>query len=220
MTTQEKNNKMKTLEKITAEKLLKIKAVKLQPSNPFTWASGWKSPIYCDNRKLMSYPDIRNFLKIQFCRIILEKYPNVEAIAGVATGAIAPGAIVADLLGLPFVYVRATPKDHGLENLIEGDLKPGQKVVVVEDLVSTGMSSLKAVEAIRKNGACVIGMVSIFSYGFPIATESMAEANVELTSLSNYDAILEEALRTDYIDESELQTLQDWRKNPDTWGQL
>ena len=211
---------MKTLEKITAEKLLKIKAVKLQPSNPFTWASGWKSPIYCDNRKLMSYPDIRNFLKIQFCRIILEKYPNVEAIAGVATGAIAPGAIVADLLGLPFVYVRATPKDHGLENLIEGDLKPGQKVVVVEDLVSTGMSSLKAVEAIRKNGANVIGMVSIFSYGFPIATESMAEANVELTSLSNYDAILEEALRTDYIDESELQTLQDWRKNPDTWGQL
>ena len=211
---------MKTLEKITAEKLLKIKAVKLQPSNPFTWASGWKSPIYCDNRKLMSYPDIRNFLKVQFCRVILEKYPNVEAIAGVATGAIAPGALVADLLGLPFVYVRATPKDHGLENLIEGDLKPGQKVVVVEDLVSTGMSSLKAVEAIRKNGANVIGMVSIFSYGFPIATESMAEANVELTSLSNYDAILEEALRTDYIDESELQTLQDWRKNPDTWGQL
>lgn len=210
---------MKTLEKITAEKLLKIKAVKLQPSNPFTWASGWKSPIYCDNRKLMSYPDIRNFLKVQFCRIILEKYPNVEAIAGVATGAIAPGAIVADLLGLPFVYVRATPKDHGLENLIEGDLKPNQKVVVVEDLVSTGMSSLKAVEAIRKNGANVIGMVSIFSYGFPIATQRMAEANVELTSLSNYDAILEEALQTNYIDESELQTLQDWRENPDTWGQ-
>ncbi|MGV8963532.1 MAG: orotate phosphoribosyltransferase [Candidatus Saccharimonadaceae bacterium] len=210
---------MNTLEKITAEKLLKIKAVKLQPSNPFTWASGWKSPIYCDNRKLMSYPDIRNFLKVQFCRIILEKYPNVEAIAGVATGAIAPGAIVADLLGLPFVYVRATPKDHGLENLIEGDLKPNQKVVVVEDLVSTGMSSLKAVEAIRKNGASVIGMVSIFSYGFPVATQSMLDANVELTSLSNYDAILSEALRTDYIDETELQTLQDWRKNPDTWGQ-
>ena len=209
---------MNTLEKITAEKLLKIKAIKLQPSNPFTWASGWKSPIYCDNRKLMSYPDIRNFLKVQFARIILEKYPDVEAIAGVATGAIAPGALVADLLGLPFVYVRATPKGHGLENMIEGDLKPKQKVIVVEDLVSTGMSSLKAVEAIRKDGAEVIGMVSIFSYGFPIATQNLKDANVELTSLSNYDAILDEALHTEYIDESELETLQEWRENPDTWG--
>lgn len=220
MTSQEKNNRidMNTLETITAEKLLKIKAVKLQPSNPFTWASGWKSPIYCDNRKLMSYPDIRNFLKVQFARIIFEKYPHVEAIAGVATGAIAPGALVADLLGLPFVYVRATPKDHGLENLIEGDLKPNQKVVVVEDLVSTGLSSLKAVEAIRKDGADVIGMVSIFSYGFPIATQNLKDANVELTSLSNYDAILDEALRTEYIDESELETLQEWREKPDTWG--
>ena len=209
---------MKSLEKITAEKLLKIKAIKLQPSLPFTWASGWKSPIYCDNRKLMSYPTIRNFLKIQFGRIILEKHPDVEAIAGVATGAIAPGAIVADLLGLPFVYIRSTPKGHGLENLIEGDLKPNQKVVVIEDLVSTGNSSLKAVEAIRKDGAEVIGMVSIFTYGFPIATKNMKEANVKLTSLSNYDAILEEAVRTLYIDESELETLQDWRENPDTWG--
>ena len=209
---------MKSLEMITAEKLLKIKAVKLQPSLPFTWASGWKSPIYCDNRKLMSYPNIRNFLKIQFGRIILEKHPDVEAIAGVATGAIAPGAIVADLLGLPFVYIRSTPKGHGLENLIEGDLRPNQKVVVIEDLVSTGNSSLKAVEAIRKDGAEVIGMVSIFTYGFPIATKNMKEANVKLTSLSNYDAILEEAVRTLYIDESELETLQDWRENPDTWG--
>jgi len=209
---------MKSLEKITAEKLLKIKAIKLQPSLPFTWASGWKSPIYCDNRKLMSYPNIRNFLKIQFGRIILEKHPDVEAIAGVATGAIAPGAIVADLLGLPFVYIRSTPKGHGLENLIEGDLRPNQKVVVIEDLVSTGNSSLKAVEAIRKDGAEVIGMVSIFTYGFPIATKNMKEANVKLTSLSNYDAILEEAVRTLYIDESELETLQDWRENPDTWG--
>ena len=209
---------MKTLEKITAEQLLKLKAIKLQPSNPFTWASGRKSPIYCDNRKLMSYPDTRNFLKIQFSRIILEKHPNVEAIAGVATGAIAPGALVADLLGLPFVYIRATPKGHGLENLIEGDLKPKHKVIVIEDLVSTGQSSLKAVEAIRKNGADVIGMLSIFTYGFPIATKNMSDAKVKLTSLSNYDAILEEALRTEYIDESELQTLQDWRENPDTWG--
>jgi orotate phosphoribosyltransferase len=209
---------MGILQKRTAEQLLKIKAVKLQPSNPFTWASGWKSPIYCDNRKLMSYPAIRNFLKVEFARIILEQYPDAEAIAGVATGAIAPGAIVADALGLPFVYIRATPKDHGLENLIEGDLKPKQKVVVIEDLVSTGGSSLKAVEAIRKNGAEVLGMVAIFTYGFPVAEEKMKEASVELTTLCNYDAILEEALATSYIDRSELATLQDWRKNPSKWN--
>ena len=210
---------MNTVEKLTAEKLLKIKAVKLQPSNPFTWASGWKSPIYCDNRKLMSYPDIRSFIKIEYARIILEKYPQVEAIAGVATGAIAPGAIVADVLGLPFVYIRSTPKDHGLENLIEGDLKPKQKVVVVEDLVSTGQSSLKAVEAIRRSGSDVLGMVAIFTYGFPVAETNMKELRVELTTLTNYDAILDKALQSNYIAESELQTLQDWRKSPDTWGQ-
>ena len=210
---------MNTVKKLTAEKLLKIKAVKLQPANPFTWASGWKSPIYCDNRKLMSYPETRTFVKIEFARIILEKYPQVEAIAGVATGAIAPGALVADVLGLPFVYVRSAPKGHGLENLIEGDLKPKQKVVVVEDLVSTGGSSLKAVEAIRESGSDVIGMVAIFSYGFPAAEAAMQESRVELTTLTNYDAILDEALRTDYIAESELKTLQDWRKNPETWAQ-
>ena len=209
---------MNTIHRLTAEKLLKIKAVKLQPSNPFTWASGWKSPIYCDNRKLMSYPSIRNFIKIQFARVILEKYPQVDAIAGVATGAIAPGALVADLLGLPFVYIRSTPKDHGLENLIEGDLKPNQKVVVVEDLVSTGGSSLKAVEAIRRDGSDVLGMVAIFTYGFPIAQKSMKEARVELTTLCDYDAILDEALRTDYIDQAELKILQDWRKEPEKWG--
>ncbi len=209
---------MNVVEKLTASKLLKVKAVKLQPSNPFTWASGWKSPIYCDNRKLMSYPDTRNFLKVEFARIILEKYPQVEAIAGVATGAIAPGAIIADALGLPFVYIRSAPKDHGLENLIEGDLKPKQKVVVVEDLVSTGQSSLKAVEAIRRSGSDVLGMVAIFTYGFPAAEANMKEARVELTTLTNYDAILDEALRIDYIAEAELNTLQDWRKSPDTWG--
>ena len=209
---------MNTVEKLTAEKLLKIKAVKLQPSNPFTWASGWKSPIYCDNRKLMSYPAIRNFIKVEFARIILEKYPQVEAIAGVATGAIAPGAIVADALGLPFVYVRSVPKDHGLENLIEGDLKPRQKVVVIEDLVSTGQSSLKAVEAIRQSGSDVLGMVAVFTYGFPAAEANMKEARVELTALTNYDAILDEALQIDYIAESDVKTLQDWRKHPETWG--
>ncbi len=210
---------METVQKLTAEKLLKVKAIKLQPSNPFTWASGWRSPIYCDNRKLMSYPAIRNFLKVEFARIVLEKYPQTEAIAGVATGAIAPGVLVADLLGLPFVYIRSTPKDHGLENLIEGDLKPKQKVVVIEDLVSTGGSSLKAVEAIRDNGSDVLGMLSIFTYGFELSAANMHEARVELTSLCNYDAILDEALATDYIDESELKTLQDWRKKPEAWGQ-
>ena len=212
------NKKMKRVQKITAEKLLKVKAIKLQPSNPFTWASGWKSPIYCDNRKLMSYPQIRNFLKVEFARIILEKYPQTDAIAGVATGAIAPGALVADVLGLPFVYIRSSPKDHGMENLIEGDLKPKQKVIVIEDLVSTGGSSLKAVEAIRSNGSDVLGMIAIFTYGFQHSVDAMHEARVELTTLSNYDAILDEALATDYIDESELKTLQDWRKDPENWG--
>lgn len=209
---------MQTIEKLTAKKLLEIKAVKLQPSNPFTWASGWQSPIYCDNRKLMSYPDIRVFIKVEFARIILEKYPQVQAIAGVATGAIAPGALVADLLGLPFVYIRSTPKGHGLENLIEGDLRPKQKVVVIEDLVSTGKSSIKAVEAIRADGSDVIGMLAVFSYGFTVAERNMKEARVELTTLCNYDAILDESLRTDYIDESELKTLQDWRRKPEIWG--
>lgn len=210
---------MKTVKKLTAEKLLKIKAIKLQPTNPFTWASGWKSPIYCDNRKLMSYPATRNFLKIEFARIILEKYPQTDAIAGVATGAIAPGVLVADLLGLPFVYIRSTPKDHGLENLIEGDLKPKQKVIVIEDLVSTGGSSLKAVEAIRRDGSDVLGMLAVFTYGLPQAINNMHESRVELTTLCDYDAILDEALLTDYIDESELKTLQDWRREPESWGQ-
>jgi orotate phosphoribosyltransferase len=210
---------MNRVKKLTAEKLLKVKAIKLQPSNPFTWASGWKSPIYCDNRKLMSYPATRNFLKIEFARIILEKYPQADAIAGVATGAIAPGVLVADLLGLPFVYIRATPKDHGLENLIEGDLKPKQKVIVIEDLVSTGGSSLKAVEAIRRDGSDVLGMLAVFTYGLPHAITNMHEARVELTTLCDYDAILDEALLTDYIDESELNTLQDWRRDPERWGQ-
>ena len=209
---------MKTLEKLVAQKLLKVKAVKLQPANPFTWASGWKSPIYCDNRKTLSYPDVRSFIKIELARIISEKYGDADAIAGVATGAIAQGALVADLLNIPFVYIRATPKDHGLENLIEGELKPGSKVVVVEDLVSTGGSSLKAVQAVRNFGCEVVGMVAIFTHGFPVACEQFKEANVTLTTLSNYDAVLEEALRIEYIDESELEILQEWRKDPANWN--
>lgn len=208
---------MNTLEKLTAEKLLSVRAIKLQPSNPFTWASGWKSPIYCDNRKLISYPRIRTFIKIELSRLIIENFPEVDAIAGVATGAIAPGALVADALGLPFVYIRSTPKDHGLENLIEGELKPGSKVVVVEDLVSTGSSSLKAVEAIRRDSSDVIGMVANFTYGFPIATEKFNAAGVQLLTLTNYDAVLDEALRIDYIAESDLETLQEWRKAPADW---
>jgi orotate phosphoribosyltransferase len=208
---------MKKIERIVASKLLKIKAVKLQPSNPFTWASGWKSPIYCDNRKTLSYPELRNFIKIELARLIREKYEHVDAIAGVATGAIAQGAMVAEELGLPFVYVRSSPKDHGLENLIEGDLKPRMKVVVIEDLISTGGSSLKAVEAIRRDGCEVIGMMAIFTYGFPQADEAFKKAKVELTTLSNYDAVLETALSTNYIHESELKALQEWRISPSTW---
>ena len=208
---------MKTLEKSIAERLLKIKAVKLQPNNPFIWASGWNSPIYCDNRKTLSYPQTRNVIKVELARLILEMYPDVEVIAGVATGAIAQGALVADLLGLPFVYIRATPKDHGLENLIEGDLRPKQKVVVIEDLISTGGSSLKAVEAIRRDGSEVLGMLAIFTYGFPVAEEKFKAAKVKLTTLCNYDAVLNEALATNYIAAEDIETLHEWRKNPSTW---
>jgi orotate phosphoribosyltransferase len=208
---------MKTLEKNVAEKLLKIKAVKLQPNNPFVWASGWNSPIYCDNRKTLSYPQIRNYIKIELTRLIMELYPDVEVIAGVATGAIAQGALVADALGLPFVYIRPTPKDHGLENVIEGDLRPKQKVVVIEDLISTGGSSLKAVEAIRKDGSEVLGMLAIFTYGFPIAEQKFKHAKVKLTTLCSYDAVLNEALSTNYIAPEDIETLQEWRKSPETW---
>lgn len=208
---------MNTLEKLTAEKLLSVKAIKLQPSNPFTWASGWKSPVYTDNRKLISYPAIRTFIKIELSRLILEHFPEVNAIAGVATGAIAPGALVADALGLPFVYIRSKPKDHGLENLIEGELKPKSKVVVVEDLISTATSSLKAVEAVRKDGSDVLGMVANFTYNFPVALENLEKAGVKLVTLTNYDAILDEALRINYITEDELETLQEWRKSPADW---
>ena len=208
---------MKTVEKLLAERLLKICAIKLQPANPFTWASGWNSPIYTDNRRTLSYPEVRSFIKVELCRLILETFPEVDAIAGVATGAIAQGALVADTLCLPYVYVRSTPKDHGLENLIEGDLKPGQKVVVIEDLVSTGGSSIKAVESIRKAGCEVIGMAAIFTYGFPEATRRFEEAGVKLLTLSNYNAMLEAAVETNYIAPEYLETLKEWRKDPANW---
>lgn len=208
---------MKTLETIFAGKLLKVKAIKLQPTNPFTWASGWKSPFYCDNRKTLSYPDLRSFVKIEIARLISENFPEVDAIAGVATGAIPQGALVADLLNLPFVYVRSKPKDHGLENLIEGELKPGMKVVVVEDLISTGGSSLKAVEAIRNNGCEVAGMVASYTYGFKVAEEAFKDAQVTLYTLTNYEAVVEEALRTGYISQDDVPLLNDWRKDPANW---
>ena len=208
---------MTNLERLVASKLLKIKAVKLQPNNPFTWASGWKSPIYCDNRKTLSYPILRNFIKIQLARLIREKYPEVEVIAGVATGAIAQGAMVAEELGLPFIYVRSSPKDHGLENLLEGDLTPGQKVIVIEDLISTGGSSLKAVDAIRNNGGDVIAMMAIFTYSMPDSEKAFKAAKVPLTALCRYEAVLEEALKINYITEKDLETLNAWRKSPSTW---
>ena len=209
---------MNTLESIFAEKLLKVKAIKLQPSNPFTWASGWKSPFYCDNRKTLSYTDLRSFVKIELTRIILENFQDVDAVAGVATGAIAQGALVADALNLPFVYVRSKPKDHGLENLIEGELKPGMKVVVVEDLISTGGSSLKAVEAIRNNGCEVVGMVASYTYGFPVAEKAFSDANVKLITLTNYEAVVEQAVKTGYITEDDVEVLHEWRKDPAHWN--
>ena len=205
---------METVERLIASKLLQIKAIKLQPGNPFKWASGWKSPVYCDNRKTLSYHDIRTLIKTELTNLITAHFPEVTAIAGVATGAIAQGVLVADHLKLPFAYVRATPKDHGLENLIEGELKPGAKVVVVEDLVSTGGSSLKAVQAVRNFGCEVIGLVAIFTYGFPFVEQQFKEANVPFFTLSNYNAVIEEALRINYIDETDLAILQAWRKDP------
>ena len=208
---------MNNLNRILAEKLLSISAIKLQPDNPFIWASGWNSPIYTDNRKTLSYPDVRSFIKVELARVIVENFGNANAIAGVATGAIAQGALVADTLALPYVYVRSSPKDHGLENLIEGNLKPGQKVVVIEDLISTGGSSLKAVEAIRNAGCDVVGMVAIFSYDFPIAAERFKKAGVKVIALSNYNAMLEAALAIDYIKESDIETLKEWRQDPENW---
>ena len=208
---------MKQPDRLLAEKLLQINAINLQPNNPFTWASGWNSPIYTDNRKTLSYPDIRSFIKVELSRMILENFPEADAIAGVATGAIAVGALVADLLNLPYVYVRSTPKDHGLENLIEGNIKPGQKVVVIEDLISTGGSSLKAVEAIRAAGCEVAGMCALFSYEFPLSVKRFRDANVKLLTLSNYSAMLDVALETYYIRESDLAALQEWRKDPANW---
>ena len=208
---------MDLLKKEFASKLMKVKAIKLQPENPFTWASGWKSPFYCDNRKTLSYPDLRNYVKLELVHAVLENFPEAEAVAGVATGAIAQGALVADELNLPFVYVRSKPKDQGLENLIEGELKPGMKVVVVEDLISTGGSSLKAVEAIRKDCCEVVGMVASYTYGFDVAKKAFEEAGVKLITLTDYDHVVEQAKETGYIKPEHVEVLNEWRKDPANW---
>lgn len=208
---------MDTLKKDYASKLLNVKAIKLQPNDPFTWASGWKSPFYCDNRKTLSYPGLRNFVKLELVHAVLEHFPEAEAVAGVATGAIAQGALVADELNLPFVYVRSKAKDHGMGNLIEGELEKGSKVVVVEDLISTGGSSLKAVAALREAGYEVVGMVASYTYGFPVAAEAFAEAGVRLETLTDYDHVVAEAVATGYIAESDVEVLAEWRKNPSEW---
>ncbi len=208
---------MDTIKKAFAAKLLEINAIKLQPEAPFTWASGWKSPFYCDNRKTLSYPGLRNFVKLEICHTVAEHFPEVEAVAGVATGAIAQGALVAEELSLPFAYVRSKPKDHGMENLIEGELKPGAKVVVIEDLISTGGSSLKAVEALRKYGCEVIGMVASYTYGFPVAEKAFADAKVKLVTLTDYEHVVEQAVATGYIRQEHVEMLHEWRKDPANW---
>ena len=209
---------MNGINKEVAQKLLKVKAIKLQPQNPFTWASGWTSPIYCDNRKTLSYPEVRNFIKSQLARLVKEKYPEAGAIAGVATGAIALGVLVAEEMGLPFVYVRSKAKEHGRQNQVEGYLESGQNVVVVEDLISTGGSSLSAVEALKDAGAKVLGMLGIFTYDFQISQNNFNNANVELTTLSDYHYLLEQAAKTGYVSERDLGLLKSWRENPSDWG--
>lgn len=208
---------MKKPEYLLAEKLLQISAIKLQPDNPFIWGSGWNAPIYIENPRILSYPDIRNLIKIEMSKIIIENFPDADVIASVSTGAIPIGALVADNIGLPFLFVRSTPKDHGLENLIEGNLKPGQKVVLVDDLISTGASSVKASEELRLAGGEVIGLTSIFNFEFPMAVKRLRDANILLIPLVNYSAMLDAALDTEYICKQDLGTLQEWREDPANW---
>lgn len=209
---------MNCIEKDVAKALLEIEAVKLSPDAPFTWASGWKSPIYCDNRKILSFPEIRRKICNNIKEIIECRYPDVEIIAGIATGAIGYGALVAELLNKPFIYVRPSAKDHGLKNQVEGILNKGNKVVVIEDLVSTGGSSISAVTALQRAGAIIDGTIAIFSYNFDISRKKFEDANVELITLSNYDALLDEAVASNYISEDAIDVLREWRFSPETWG--
>lgn len=208
---------MEDLRKTFAGKLLGIKAIKLQPNDPFTWASGWKSPFYCDNRKTLSYHDVRSFVKLELVHAILANFPEATAVAGVATGAIAQGALVAEELAMPYAYVRPKPKDHGMKNQIEGELPEGSKVVVVEDLISTGGSSLKAVAALREAGFEVVGMVASYTYGFPVAEEAFREAKVQLVTLTDYQNVVEKALEIGYIAKEDVPMLDEWRRDPANW---
>ncbi len=203
---------------IVAEKLLQVNAVKLNPQDPFTWASGWKSPIYCDNRKVLGFPYVRDFIKSEMCNVIFERFPDAELLAGVATAGIAWGAMASDQLKLPYIYVRPKPKEHGLGNQIEGYYEKGMKTVVVEDLISTGKSSLQVVEVLKKEGLDVLGMVSIFNYGFPEAEEACGRAGVRFESLTNYPVLIELAKQKGYVPEAALNTLLNWSKDPSNWG--
>jgi orotate phosphoribosyltransferase len=206
-----------TNEKAVAEKLLQINAIKLSPQQPFTWASGWKSPIYCDNRRVLSFPFIRDFIKSEMCNVVFEQFPQAEILAGVATAGIPWGAMVADQLKLPFIYVRPKPKEHGLGNQIEGFYEKDQKVLVIEDLISTGKSSLEVVEVLRKAGVEVEGMVSIFTYNFDVAAKAFAEAGVKYQSLTNYAALIELAVEKGIVTPGEQNTLLNWRQDPSNW---
>ena len=209
---------MDNMKKMLAGKLLDIKAIKLQPQDLFTWASGWKSPFYCDNRKTLSFPELRTWVKQELVHTVLSEFPEATAVAGVATGAIAQGALVADALAMPFVYVRSKAKDHGMQNLIEGELPEGSKVVVIEDLISTGGSSLKAVAALREAGYEVVGMVASYTYGFPVAEQAFSEASVRLLTLTDYESVVAVALETGYIKADDVELLAQWRKDPAGFG--
>ena len=205
-------------EQAVADKLLQIQAVKLSPNEPFTWASGWKSPIYCDNRRILSHPHSRDFIKSEMTNMVFTQFPDADLIAGVATAGIPHGALVADLLSLPFVYVRSKPKEHGMGNQIEGEVKAGQKAVVIEDLISTGKSSMEAIVALQAAGVEVIGLCSIFTYGFPQAEQVFSEAGIKTVSLSNYSALIETALQRELVDANQVAFLNEWRQQPATWG--
>ena len=206
--------------KKTAEVLLQVNAIKLSPKEPFTWASGWKSPIYCDNRIILSFPPIRNYIRETMAKQIEKQYGKPDVIAGVATGAIGIGMLVAEYLGLPFIYVRPDAKGHGRKNQIEGFIESGQNVVVVEDLISTGKSSLNAVKALKEANIKVKGMIAIFTYGFDVATKNFEQEDIQLQTLSNYESLLEQALETSYITEKELETLSEWNSNPSEWNAI
>lgn len=208
---------MNTNEKAVAERLLQVNAVKLNPEQPYTWASGWKSPIYCDNRKILSFPYVRDFIKSELCSVIFEKYPEAEVLAGVATAGIAWGAMAADQLKLPYMYVRPKPKEHGLGNQIEGSYTAGQKVLVIEDLISTGKSSLQVCEVLKNAGVNVIGMVSIFNYGFPQAIEAFKTAGIPFHSLTNYEVLIQLAIDKEIVSPDQLNTLLNWKVHPAEW---